>query len=214
MNTSPRWPAAHAWLMKPQSKWGLWALCAVPALALLAGALTDRLGANPAEKLIRETGEWALRWLWLTLAITPLREALRWPALVRFRRGLGVTAFVYAVLHLLCYAWLDKGWVIDDIVRDVLKRNFILVGMLAFALMAPLALTSFNAAIRALGGQRWRWLHRLAYVVAMLVLLHFYWMKAAKHHTDEVMVYAMVLAVLFGWRAMRSGSLWKWLLPR
>lgn len=197
----------NAWLVRPWMKPLLWAVCAVPAVALLIGAVVGSLGANPAEKLIRETGEWALRWLWLTLAITPLRELASLPALVRFRRTLGVTTFVYAVLHLLSYAGFDKGWVLDDIVRDVFKRNFILVGMLAFVVMLPLALTSFNAAVRALGGRRWQWLHRLTYVVAMLGLLHFYLKKAAKNDTDEVLVYAVILAVLFGWRVMRRGGI-------
>lgn len=197
----------NAWLVRPWMKPLLWAVCAVPAVALLIGAVVGSLGANPAEKLIRETGEWALRWLWLTLAITPLRELASLPALVRFRRTLGVTTFVYAVLHLLSYAGFDKGWVLDDIVRDVFKRNFILVGMLGFVAMLPLALTSFNAAVRALGGRRWQWLHRLTYVVAMLGLLHFYLKKAAKNDTDEVLVYAVILAVLFGWRVMRRGGI-------
>ncbi|WP_298011680.1 protein-methionine-sulfoxide reductase heme-binding subunit MsrQ [uncultured Aquabacterium sp.] len=197
----------NAWLVRPWMKPLLWAVCAVPAIALLVGAMVGSLGANPAEKLIRETGEWALRWLWLTLAITPLRELASLPALVRFRRTLGVTTFVYAVLHLLSYAGFDKGWALDDIVRDVFKRNFILVGMLAFVVMLPLALTSFNAAVRALGGRRWQWLHRLTYVVAMLGLLHFYLKKAAKNDTDEVLVYAVILAVLFGWRVMRRGGI-------
>ncbi|AWI52418.1 sulfoxide reductase heme-binding subunit YedZ [Aquabacterium olei] len=197
----------NAWLVRPWMKPLLWAVCAVPAVALLIGAVVGSLGANPAEKLIRETGEWALRWLWLTLAITPLRELASLPALVRFRRTLGVTTFVYAVLHLLSYAGFDKGWVLDDIVRDVFKRNFILVGMLGFVVMLPLALTSFNAAVRALGGRRWQWLHRLTYVVAMLGLLHFYLKKAAKNDTDEVLVYAVILAVLFGWRVMRRGGI-------
>lgn len=197
----------NAWLVRPWMKPLLWAVCAVPAVALLIGAVVGSLGANPAEKLIRETGEWALRWLWLTLAITPLRELASLPALVRFRRTLGVTTFVYAVLHLLSYAGFDKGWVLDDIVRDVFKRNFILVGMLAFVVMLPLALTSFNAAVRALGGRRWQWLHRLTYVVAMLGLLHFYLKKAAKNDTNEVLVYAVILAVLFGWRVMRRGGI-------
>jgi len=201
-------------LLHPWAKPVLWLALALPALGLMAAAFNNRLGGNPAEHLIHQTGEWALRWLWLSLAITPLRELLKWPALVRFRRNVGVAAFLYALMHLLCYAGFDKGWLLDDIVRDVLKRNFILVGMVAFVLMLPLALTSFNAAIRALGGARWRWLHRLAYLIAMLILLHFYWKKSAKHDTDEVLIYAAVLAVLLGWRAMRAGSLWKWLLPR
>lgn len=197
---------ANQWLLKPWGKPLLWAVAAVPALALLAGALTDGLGANPAQTLIQETGEWALRWLWLTLLVTPLREMAALPALLRYRRTLGVTAFVYAVLHLLSYAWLDKGWVVDDIVADVFKRNFILVGMLTFALMLPLALTSFNAAIRALGGRRWQLLHKLVYVASLLGLLHFYLKKEAKNDVSEVMVYAIMLALLLGWRVVRRGG--------
>ncbi len=196
----------NQWLLKPWAKPLLWALCAVPALALLAGALTDQLGANPAEKLIKETGEWALRWLWLTLAISPLRDVASLPALLRYRRTLGVTAFVYAALHFMAYAGLDKGLVMDDIIKDILKRNFILVGVVALALMTPLALTSFNAAVRALGGKRWQALHKLTYAIALLGLLHFYWKKSAKNDLGEVMVYAVILAVLLGWRVMRKGG--------
>lgn len=196
----------NQWLLKPWVKPLLWALCAVPALALLAGALTNQLGANPAEKLIKETGEWALRWLWLTLAISPLRDVASLPALLRYRRTLGVTAFVYAALHFTAYAGLDKGLVMDDIIKDILKRNFILVGVVALALMTPLALTSFNAAVRALGGKRWQALHKLTYAIALLGLLHFYWKKSAKNDLGEVMVYAVILAVLLGWRVMRKGG--------
>ena len=196
----------NQWLLKPWAKPLLWAVCAVPALALLAGAMTNQLGANPAEKLIKETGEWALRWLWLTLAISPLRDVASLPALLRYRRTLGVTAFVYAALHFTAYAGLDKGLVIDDIVKDILKRNFILVGVVALVLMTPLALTSFNAAVRALGGKRWQALHKLTYAIALLGLLHFYWKKSAKNDLGEVMVYAVILAVLLGWRVMRKGG--------
>lgn len=198
---------ANQWLLKPWMKPLLWVVGAVPALALLVGVLTDGLGANPAQTLVQETGQWTLRWLWLTLLVTPLREMAALPALVRYRRTLGVTAFVYAVLHLLSYAWLDKGWVIDAIVADVFKRNFILVGMLTFALMLPLALTSFNAAVRALGGRKWQLLHKLVYAVALLGLLHFYLKKAAKNDVSEVMVYAVILALLLGWRVVRRGGI-------
>lgn len=198
---------ANQWLLKPWGKPLLWAVAAVPAVALLVGALTDGLGANPAQTLIQETGEWALRWLWLTLLVTPVREMAALPALLRYRRTLGVTAFVYAVLHLLSYAWLDKGWVLDDIVADVFKRNFILVGMLTFLVMLPLALTSFNAAIRALGGRKWQLLHKLVYAVSLLGLLHFYLKKAAKNDVSEVMVYAVILALLLGWRVVRRGGI-------
>lgn len=193
-------------LLKPWVKPLLWLLCAVPFVVLMIKGFTGHLGANPAEKLIKETGEWALRWLWLTLAISPLREAASLPTLMRYRRALGVTTFVYALLHFLAYAWLDKGLVIDDIVKDVIKRNFILVGVVALALMTPLALTSFNSAIRKLGGRRWQALHKLVYAVALLGLLHFYWKKSAKNDVSEVMVYAVILAVLLGWRAMRKGG--------
>lgn len=193
-------------LLKPWVKPLLWFLCAVPFVVLMVKGFTGHLGANPAEKLIRETGEWALRWLWLTLAISPLREAASLPTLMRYRRALGVTTFVYALLHFMAYAWLDKGLVIDDIVKDVIKRNFILVGVLALVLMTPLAVTSFNTAIRKLGGRRWQALHKLVYAVALLGLLHFYWKKSAKNDVGEVMVYAAILAVLLGWRAMRKGG--------
>jgi sulfoxide reductase heme-binding subunit YedZ len=197
---------ANQWLLKPWVKPLLWALCALPLVALFFGAATGKLGANPAEKLIRETGEWTLRWVWLTLAISPLRDVASLPALLRYRRALGVTAFVYALLHFMAYAWLDKGLVLDDIVKDVFKRNFILVGVLALILMTPLGLTSFNAAIRKLGGKRWQALHKLVYAVALLGLLHFYWKKAAKNDVGEVMVYAVILSVLLGWRVMRKGG--------
>ncbi len=197
----------NQWLLKPWVKPLLWLLCAVPFAGLMVGLATDKLGANPAEKLIRETGEWTLRFLWLTLAVSPLREAASLPALLRYRRSLGVTVFVYAVMHFLSYAWLDKGLVLDDIIKDIYKRNFILVGMAALLLMTPLALTSFNAAIRKLGGKRWQALHKLVYAVALLGLLHFYWKKAAKNDVSEVMVYAVILAALLGWRAMRKGGI-------
>ncbi|MEK8086857.1 protein-methionine-sulfoxide reductase heme-binding subunit MsrQ [Aquabacterium sp. A3] len=201
-------------LLAPWAKPVCWALCAVPALALLGAGLADALGANPAERLIRETGEWALRFLWLTLLISPLRDVAGWPGLLRFRRALGVTAFVYAALHFLAYAWLDKSLLVADIVADVFKRNFILVGMVALLLMLPLALTSFNAAIRALGGRRWQMLHKLTYVVALLGLLHFYWKMSAKNDVAEVMVYAVLLAVLLGWRVMRRGGILAMWRPR
>ena len=196
----------NQWLMKPWVKPLVWLVCAVPAVALLVAAATDNLGANPAEKLIRETGEWTLRWLWLTLAITPLREVTSLAGLLRYRRVLGVTTFIYALLHFMSYAWLDKGFVVDDILRDVIKRNFILVGMVALVLMTPLALTSFNRAIKALGAKRWQALHKLVYAVALLGLLHFYWKKSAKNDLNEVWVYAAILAVLLGWRVVRQGG--------
>jgi sulfoxide reductase heme-binding subunit YedZ len=187
-------------LLHPVAKPALWLICALPLAWLVVRAVTDRLGANPAEALVHATGEWALRWLWATLAITPLRQIFQMPALVKFRRALGVSAFVYALLHFVAYAWLDKGLVIDDIVKDVFKRNFIFVGVATLILMTPLALTSFNSAIRALGGKRWQMLHKLVYVVAIGALLHFLWKKSGKNDYAEVGVYALILAGLLGWR--------------
>jgi len=187
-------------LLHPVAKPALWLICALPLAWLVVRAVTDRLGANPAEALVHATGEWALRWLWATLAITPLRQIFQMPALLRFRRALGVSAFVYALLHFVAYAWLDKGLVIDDIVKDVFKRNFIFVGVATLILMTPLALTSFNSAIRALGGKRWQMLHKLVYVVAIGALLHFLWKKSGKNDYAEVGVYALILAGLLGWR--------------
>jgi sulfoxide reductase heme-binding subunit YedZ len=187
-------------LLKPWAKPLLWLICALPLVAIIVAASTDQLGANPAEKIIQETGEWALRWLWASLAISPLRTLLKEPALLRFRRALGVSAFVYALCHFMAYAGADKGFVIDDILKDIVKRNFILVGVLALVLMTPLALTSFNRAVRALGGRRWQMLHKLTYAVALLALLHFFWKKAGKNDFAEVSVYAGILAALLGWR--------------
>ena len=196
----------NSWLMKPWAKPLFWVVCSVPLLVLVAAAAADRLGANPVDHFIKETGEWSLRFLWLTLVITPLRDLAGLPGLLKHRRALGVTAFTYALVHALTYAWLDQGWVIDDIVADVLKRNFILVGFIALVVMLPLALTSFNAAIRAIGGRRWQALHKLVYAVALLGLLHFYLKKVAKNDLAEVGVYAAILAALLGWRVMRKGG--------
>ena len=181
----------------------LWVLLLLPLAWLLWGAFNDALGANPAEYLIRSTGDWTLRALCLTLAVTPLRVSLGWPELARFRRMLGLTVYGYGVLHLLCYSWLDMGFEWGDIAHDIAKRPFIWVGFSAFVLLTPLAATSFNAAIRRLGAKRWQTLHKAVYLVAGLAVLHFYWMRAGKHNFAEVWVYGGVLAGLLGWRLVR-----------
>jgi sulfoxide reductase heme-binding subunit YedZ len=191
-------------LLHPAAKPVLFALALLPFAHLLYGAIADTLGANPAEALIRGTGDWTLRLLCLTLAVTPLRQWTGQHALARFRRMLGLFTFFYACLHLLCYAWLDMGLVVGDIVRDIPKRPFILVGFAAFVLMAPLAATSFNRAIKALGAARWQALHRAVYAIALLALLHFFWMRAGKNDFAEWSVYAAVLALLLGWRLVRA----------
>ncbi|TMH12360.1 MAG: sulfoxide reductase heme-binding subunit YedZ [Betaproteobacteria bacterium] len=190
-------------LLHPAAKPLLFALCLLPFAWLFYAAATDHLGANPAEALIRSTGDWTLRFLCITLAITPLRQWTAQPALARFRRMLGLFAFFYVVLHFLSYSGFDMGFDLDAIVRDIPKRPFALVGFTAFLLMLPLAATSFNRAIKALGAKRWQTIHRAVYAIVLLGLLHFFWMRAAKNNFAEVAVYAAVIALLLGWRVQQ-----------
>ena len=190
-------------LLHPLAKPAVFVASLLPFAWLFYGALTNNLGANPAEHLIRSTGEWALRFLCIVLAVTPLRVVSNTPALARLRRMLGVFMYFYAALHLLSYGWFDMGFDLGDIARDIAKRPFILVGFAAFVLLTPLAATSFNRAIKAMGARRWQALHRLVYVVAGLGILHFFWMRAGKNNFAEVAVYAAILAVLLGWRLLR-----------
>jgi sulfoxide reductase heme-binding subunit YedZ len=184
----------------------LWWLCLMPFIWLVWGAANDALGANPAEYLIRATGDWTLRLLCVTLAVTPLRVMGGLPELAKLRRMLGLFTYFYGVIHLVCYSWLDMGFEWTDIANDIAKRPFILVGFSAFLLLTPLALTSFNRAIRWLGAKRWQWLHRLVYIVAVLAVLHFFWMRAGKNNFAEVFVYASVLFVLLAWRVIHAAK--------
>ncbi|MBL8276921.1 MAG: sulfoxide reductase heme-binding subunit YedZ [Pelomonas sp.] len=191
-------------LLHRAAKPALFLLCLAPLAGLFYGAATNQLGANPAEKLIRELGEWTMRLLWLTLAITPLRQLSGLAALARFRRMLGVFSFAYASLHLLAYGWLDMGLEVADIARDIAKRPFILMGFTAWLLMLPLAATSFNRAIKALGAPRWQALHKAVYAVAVVALMHFIWMRAGKNNFGEPAVYGAILALLLGWRVWKK----------
>ncbi len=193
----------NALLLRPAAKPLLFVAALGPLAWLVWGALANTLGANPAEALIRATGDWTLRFLCLTLAVTPLRQWTGWQALARLRRMLGLYTFFYGSLHFLAFAWLDMGFDLAAIVKDIAKRPFILVGSAALLLMLPLAATSFNAAIKALGAARWQALHRAVYAVAALAILHFFWMRAAKNNFAEVAVYALILAVLLGERVRR-----------
>ena len=174
----------------------LWLLCVLPFVWLVWGAVNDLLGANPAEYLIRATGDWTLRLLCVTLAVTPVRQISGLVELAKFRRMLGLFTYFYAALHAICYSGLDMSFEWTDIAADMTKRPFILVGFSALVLLTPLALTSFNRTMRWLGAKRWQMLHRLVYVVAVLAVLHFFWMRAGKHNFAEVLVYASVLGVL------------------
>ena len=187
-------------LMHPLAKPVVFLLCLLPFFWLFYGAATNNLGANPAEYLIRSTGDWTLRFLCIVLAVTPLRVLTSTPQLARLRRMLGLFVYFYVVLHLLSYSWFDMGFDVPDIAKDIAKRPFILVGFSAFVLLTPLAATSFNRAIKALGGKRWQLLHRLVYPIAGLGLLHFFWMRAGKNNFGEVAVYAAIVLLLLGWR--------------
>jgi len=196
-------PRRTSALLHPAAKPLLFLAALGPFAWLLYGAFANALGPNPAEALIRSTGDWTLRFLCLTLAVTPLRQWTGQPALARFRRMLGLFTFFYVVLHFLSYAWLDMGFDPQSIARDIPKRPFALVGFTALLLMLPLAATSFNRAIKALGAKRWQALHRAVYAIAGLGLLHFFWMRAAKHNFAEVAVYAAIIGLLLGWRLWR-----------
>lgn len=187
-------------LVKP----ALFLACLLPAAWLFWAAVSDQLGANPAEALIRSLGDWTLRFLVIVLAVTPLRVFSGLTVLARWRRMLGLFVFFYASLHLLAYAWFDQELVFAAVVDDVIKRPFILVGMLAWGLLLLLAATSFNRAIRWLGARRWQLLHRAVYGIAGLAVLHFYWMRSGKNDFAEVAVYAALLGSLLAWRA------WRW----
>jgi sulfoxide reductase heme-binding subunit YedZ len=190
----------NKWLLRSTAKPTVFALCLLPFIWLFYRALADQLGANPQEALIRATGDWALRFLCIVLAVTPLRVLSKTPSLARFRRMLGLFMYFYVLLHFLSYSWFDMGFDFLEIVSDIIKRPFILVGALSLLLLTPLAATSFNAAIKALGAKRWQLLHKLIYAVAGLAILHFFWMRAGKNDFAEVAIYAGILGLLLGWR--------------
>ncbi len=190
-------------LIRPVAKPLLFFICLLPFAWLVYNVITQNLGANPQEALMRATGDWTLRFLCLVLAVTPLRTISNTPGLARFRRMLGLFVYFYVVVHLLSYSWFDMGFDVPDIAKDIAKRPFILVGFSAFVLLTALALTSFNRAIKVMGAKRWQLLHKLVYVVAGLAILHFFWMRAGKNNFTEVVVYAAMMSLLLGWRVVQ-----------
>jgi sulfoxide reductase heme-binding subunit YedZ len=173
----------------------------IPAFWLFYAGITDQLGADPMRYLEQGLGLWALRFLIATLTITPLRQLFN-INLLRYRRALGLLAFYYAALHLLTYLVLDQGLDVAAIVADIVKRPYITIGMATFVILVPLAVTSNNAAIRRMGGQAWAKLHRLVYVAAIGAALHF--LLVVKSWPPEPLVYAAIVAVLLGYRLIRS----------
>jgi sulfoxide reductase heme-binding subunit YedZ len=169
-----------------------------PFVSLAWRTLQNDLGTNPLETLQHSTGDWTLRFLVISLAVTPARKIFSFPALIRFRRMLGLFAFFYGCLHLLTYVWLDKFFTLDEISKDIVKRPFITMGFASWVLMVPLALTSTSGWIRRLGGKRWQMLHRLVYVSAAAGVIHYYWL--VKADVRDPVMYGAILALLLLWR--------------
>jgi len=167
-------------------------------LAISAVWFPDALGANPAEFITRSLGDWCLRFLLITLAVTPLRRITGWNWLLRLRRMLGLFAFFYGIVHFSSYIAFDHVFDAVAILKDIVKRPFITVGFTALVLLVPLAVTSTNAMVRRLGAHNWRALHRLVYPIAALGVLHFWWM--VKRDITEPAIYAAILALLLGYR--------------
>lgn len=185
-------------IIRRVAKPAVFALCLAPFLAWIWMGLTGGLGANPIEATNRYCGEWGLRFLILSLAVTPLREITGWQVIGRFRRMIGLFAFFYVCLHLSSYVGLDQFFDMAAIWADIVKRTYITVGMAAFLLLLPLAITSTKGMVRRLGGKTWKRLHRVVYLAGVLGVLHFFMMIKAGYR--EPTVYAVILALLLGWR--------------
>ncbi|NMM36618.1 MAG: sulfoxide reductase heme-binding subunit YedZ [Glaciimonas sp.] len=177
-------------------KVSLFLLCVLPFLRLALFALTDRLGANPIEFITRNSGDWTLYFLCITLAVTPLRKWLQWPWLIKLRRMFGLFVFFYASLHFTTFIWFDHFFDLTEMFKDVIKRPFITVGFINFVLLTALAATSTNRMVRLIGGKRWQWLHRLIYLIAPLAIVHFWWMKAGKHDFAQPILLGLIVAAL------------------
>jgi sulfoxide reductase heme-binding subunit YedZ len=190
----------------PAVRFIVFVVCLLPAVLLLTNFFMDELGANPFEELTRRSGEWTLRFLLITLAITPLRKLTGQNWLISYRRMLGLYTYFYACFHLLTYLWFDQFFDWQEIYIDIVKRPFITVGILAFILLTPLAITSTNYWMRRLG-KRWKQLHQLVYLISILGILHFIWLVKADLRTP--LIYAAILSVLLGYRLFSGGHLAK-----
>lgn len=173
----------------------------LPAIILIYGALNNQLGANPIEVLTRDTGEWALRFLLITLAVSPLRLLFGWHFLADVRRLLGLYSFFYAAIHMLLYVWLDQFFNLTDIINDIIERPFITVGFINFLALILLAVTSNDAMIKRLGAERWNRLHSLVYYIGIGAVIHFFML--VKKDVTEPVIYIIILVVLLGIRLYR-----------
>ena len=177
-------------------------LCLGPLVMLMVRALTGDLGANPIEVITRDLGDWALRLLLITLAVTPARQLTGWNVIGQLRRMFGLFAFFYVVLHLSSYVGLDQFFFWPDIWQDIIKRVYITLGMAAILILTPMAITSTDNMVKRLGGSRWRQLHRMGYLASILSVIHFFMMLKTDY--TEPMVYAVILSVLFGFRIYKK----------
>jgi len=172
--------------------------CLAPVVWLLIAAATDNLSANPIKDITESTGIWTLRFLIITLCVTPLRKLTGWNEVIRYRRMLGLFAFFYGFLHFMTYVWLDQFFAFHDILLDVYKRPFITAGFTGFVAMVPLAITSTKKWIVRLGGRQWQRLHRLAYLSALAGVIHYLWL--VKADIQRPVLYGMALSLLLGYR--------------
>lgn len=184
------------WVTKPI----IFVASLVPFALLVWDGVANNLGANPVEAIRLYTGDWTLRFLLITLAVTPLRRITGWNAMLRLRRMLGLFAFFYACLHFVSYIWLDQFFALDAIIEDVLDRPYITVGVASFLLLIPLAVTSTNGMVRRLGAKRWQRLHRLVYIIGIGGVIHFLWL--VKSDISQPVIYGAVLALLLGYRVI------------
>jgi sulfoxide reductase heme-binding subunit YedZ len=196
----------------PRIRWSkvlVFLLCLAPLFRLAWRVWNQDVTANPTEFIQHFTGDWAIRLIVATLAVTPLRKLLGVPGLIRFRRMIGLFAFFYACLHVLTYLWLDKLFDFPAMLKDVGKRPFITAGFAAFVCLVPLAATSTAGWIRRLGGKRWQRLHSLVYVTGVAAVAHYYWL--VKSDIRQPMLYGTLVALLLAWRvvsrAIRNGAL-------
>jgi methionine sulfoxide reductase heme-binding subunit len=195
-------PALRKLLLSKWTKAGLFLLCLGPVVVFAARAFSQNLTANPVEYMQHLTGDWTLRFIVFTLCITPLRKLLNLPELIRFRRMLGLFAFFYACLHFLTYIGPDQSFSPGGMWQDVAKRRFVTVGLLAFVLLIPLAITSTSGWIRRLGGRRWQALHRLIYLTAICGVIHYYWL--VKSDVRKPVAYGVIVAILL------LSRVWEW----